>query len=259
MYSDKLVAAIKVADKILREFKDVVVLPFGKEYSIYLKNLNTVNASITVSIDGKDVLGKYALVLEPGKELNLRRSISNDNTTIGNAFKFIEMTDKISEYRGITAEDGLVRIEFQFECEEIKIPKGPIKNQFGDSPYWSQGDWNIDCSYNQKRPNLLRGPGDTHFGQQVFINTIGAVAQSVELGVTVPGSIVEDQIFTPTPYKQLEPEIHAIVFKLSGNMEGVPAKQVVTVKTKPKCITCGKVNPSTAKFCSTCGTSLQVV
>jgi len=41
MYESKLAAAIKVDGKVLREFKDTVHIPFGSEYTVLLKNLNT--------------------------------------------------------------------------------------------------------------------------------------------------------------------------------------------------------------------------
>ena len=47
MYESKLAAAIKVNGKVLREFnKDTVYIPFGSEYSILLKNLNTKRAIV---------------------------------------------------------------------------------------------------------------------------------------------------------------------------------------------------------------------
>jgi hypothetical protein len=48
MYHQKLVASIKANNKILREFKDTVYVPFASEYSILIKNLNTVRAVVNV-------------------------------------------------------------------------------------------------------------------------------------------------------------------------------------------------------------------
>ena len=56
MYNNKLAVAIKSAGKVLREFnKDEVYVPFGNEYSIFVKNMNSVRALVKVSIDGVDV------------------------------------------------------------------------------------------------------------------------------------------------------------------------------------------------------------
>ncbi len=49
-----------------------------------------------------------------------------------------------------------------------------------------------------------------------------------------------------------------IVIRLKG-MTGnhAPIQQPVTVQTKLKCSTCGKVSRSSAKFCDNCGTFLE--
>ena len=114
MYNNKAAVAIKVNGKVLREFKDTVYIPFGSEYSILLKNLNTVRALINVYIDGDNVV-PGGLVLNAGQEVDLERAIRNGNMSEGNRFKFIERTSNIEDHRGIKLEDGLIRIEFQFE------------------------------------------------------------------------------------------------------------------------------------------------
>ena len=115
MYNQKLVASIKANGKVLREFKDTVYIPFGSEYSFLIKNLNTQRAVVNVFIDGENVV-PGGLVIDPGRTVDLERWIKNGNLSEGNKFKFIERTSAIENGpRGIKLEDGLVRIEFQFE------------------------------------------------------------------------------------------------------------------------------------------------
>ena len=115
MYNQKLVASIKTKGKILREFKDTVYIPFASEYSILLKNLTTVRAVVNVFIDGENAV-PGGLVIDPGRSVDLERWIKNGNLSEGNRFKFIERTAKIEEGpRGIKEEDGLIRVEYQFE------------------------------------------------------------------------------------------------------------------------------------------------
>ena len=115
MYSNKLVASLKANGKILREFKDTVYIPFGSEYSFLLKNLHTQRAVVDIFIDGENVV-EGGLVIDAGREVNLERYIKNSNLTEGNRFKFIERTAAIEDGpRGIKLEDGLIRIEFQYE------------------------------------------------------------------------------------------------------------------------------------------------
>ena len=115
MYSNKLVASLKANGKILREFKDTVYIPFGSEYSFLLKNLHTQRALVNIFVDGTNVV-EGGLVLDPNREINLERYVKNGNLTEGNRFKFIERTQAVEDGpRGIKLEDGLIRIEFQYE------------------------------------------------------------------------------------------------------------------------------------------------
>ena len=112
MYKNKFVACITAGGKVLREFDSAVYLPFGSEYEILLQNLSTVRAVAHVYIDGELVTPNGIVVPASGK-LSLERAIKS--LDIGNRFKFIQMTDAIADNRGVTSEDGLVRIEFDFE------------------------------------------------------------------------------------------------------------------------------------------------
>jgi rRNA maturation endonuclease Nob1 len=80
-----------------------------------------------------------------------------------------------------------------------------------------------------------------------------ASAQS-DAGITVPGS-KSTQSFQTTTVGAMETDRHVLVFKLAG---GSAVTKPVTVKHKPKCVTCGKQNRATAKFCTECGTALEI-
>ena len=133
MYNNKLVASLKANGKILREFKDTVYLPFGVEYNILLKNLHNTRAVVNVYIDGDNVV-PGGLVLESKQEIELERAIRNGNLNEGNRFKFIERTGAVEQHRGIKLEDGLIRIEFQYEVPQPIINVG---NNFSrNDVYW---------------------------------------------------------------------------------------------------------------------------
>lgn len=112
MHKKNFVAAIKVDGKVLRESSERVQLPFGSEYSILLKNLDTVRMQAQISIDGQDATGW--LVVDPGASVDVER-FYRQNRDRGNRFKFIERTERIEEHRGVGAEDGLIRVEFRRE------------------------------------------------------------------------------------------------------------------------------------------------
>ncbi len=252
MYHNKLVASLKANGKILREFKDTVYIPFGSEYSFLLKNLNTKRALVNVFIDGEDMT-PGGLVLNAGQEVDLERSIKNGNLTEGNKFKFIERTGNVEKHRGIKLEDGLVRIEYQFELYETKYQpffnSNILRGQTYDSHYGTTtGDWASPM-------------GATYSATNVSLNSmnISAQAQSLnDVGITVPGS-KSTQSFTTTTMGVLESQKHSIVLKLLGEtLDNEPVRKPVTVKHKPKCVTCGKQNKATAKFCTECGTALEI-
>ena len=276
MYNNKLVASIRANGKILREFKDTVYIPFGSEYSILLKNLNTVRALINIYIDGDNIV-PGGLVLNAGQEIDLQRAIRNGNLTEGNKFKFIERTSNIEDHRGVKLEDGLIRVEFQFE----KVFKRQDGWQLNNTLTWTAPQ----PYYGDPTSTVLRSSGVVHDSYQhagvacadysisscinnmqvgATLSASSATMQSFnaapqnETGITVAGSKSE-QKFTTVSNFTCEPEKHNIILKLLGETEDNKAiREPITVKKKPKCVTCGKQNKATAKFCSECGTALEI-
>lgn len=264
MYNSKLVASIKVNGKILREFKDTVYIPFGSEYSILLKNLNTVRALVHVYIDGEDQV-PGGLVLGAGQECDLQRSIKNNNLTEGNCFKFIERTGAVEEHRGIKLEDGLVRIEYEFE-RIYQRQDGPIWISQPSIVYGN--NTSATPSYNSVIRGMSSGAVSNISGTVACSATmdsysaadlqVTASAATVnETGITVPGSKSEQKFVTVSGFTT-DGTKHSIVLKLLGKTENSPVEKPVTVKHKPKCVTCGKQNKATAKFCTECGTALEI-
>ena len=261
MYKDSFVSAIKSNGKVLREFKDSVYLKFGSEYSILLKNLENRRAVAKIFIDGTEVCDG-GFVINPKEEVEIERFVKDLDK--GNRFKFIEKTAGIEAHRGNKIEDGLIRIEFEFENRPI------LYRDFYNNNL--RGGYNPNNSGNFIDPRLIGGS----YSNQTFsdstemytlnsaviknatIGTSSAVARSLnDAGITVPGSISDQKFTTVSCYT--DGIKHTMVFKLLGSADGEPVKEPVTVKAKPKCVTCGKINKATAKFCSECGTALQIV
>ena len=297
MYNQKLVASLKANGKILREFKDTVYIPFGSEYSILLKNLNTVRAVVNVFIDGDNIVPN-GIVLGVGQEVDLERSIKNHNLNEGNRFKFIERTAAVENGpRGIKLEDGLIRIEFQFEKVVPQVTNtwnstwtdqwNKNNLQYPPGVRGGSGDWhgadrmtfgtnNMNVggalrSVDHSKGEFVKGQASQNINQYCADNQIQCSAQSIhdgmatmdwspanDIGVTVPGSKSE-QKFQTTYMGTLETEKHCIVLKLLGETpDNRPVEKPITVKTKPKCVTCGKQNRAHAKFCTECGTALEI-
>lgn len=259
MYSNKLVASLKANGKILREFKDTVYIPFGSEYSFLIKNLNTKRALVTVYIDGENMT-PGGLVLDAGQQVDLERSIKNGNLLEGNRFKFIERTGQIEQHRGVKLEDGLVRIEYQFEMYAINQPwvtnqiynKGILRNTTAD---WISP---VGATYSTTNTSQDRG-WVTASGASMNISAQATMDSFVnDVGITVPGSH-STQKFTTATMGVLETEKHSIVLKLLGETpDNKPVLQPVNVKMKPKCVTCNTLNKANAKFCTECGASLEI-
>ena len=289
MYQSKLVASLKANGKILREFKDTVYIPFGSEYSILIKNLNTARACVNIFLDGENVV-PGGLVINPSQEIDLERWIKNGNLSEGNRFKFIERTSAIENGpRGIKLEDGLVRIEFQYEQPRTVVnisdnffkqyPPG-VRGMTSEFPGVTDkySSW-ISASGSTTQMNVggaLRGVDYSANGAAMQASASAAIDQVApqstelhdgmatmdwcanEVGITVPGS-KSTQSFTHVTMGALEAEKHSMVIKLLGETpDNKPVLQPVTVERKPECVTCGKKNKAHSKFCAECGTALEI-
>lgn len=262
MYSDKLVVALKHNGKILREAKDTVFVPFGSEYSILVKNLNIVKCLVRISIDGKDVGDNGRFVINPGQELDLERSISNGNMNEGNKFKFIERTSSVEEHRGVKLEDGLIKVEFEFE----RVFAQP---QWPGTPQWTNPSLSVcghitkggmvgstmDCSSTTDYSGVSRGIN--HSANYTSTATV-AQANLNDVGITVAGSRSEQKFQTALSFLT-DGDKHVIVLKILGQVGDIIVKEPVTVKTKKICSTCGSSEKYSASFCSKCGTSLDII
>lgn len=285
MFNQKLAAAIKVNGKVLREFKDTVYVKFGSEYSILIKNLETRRVIVNVFIDGDNVV-PGGLVLNAGQEIDLERSIRNGNLSEGNRFKFIERTGRIEQHRGVKLEDGLVRIEYQFEhvydysWKTTTGMRHPWQDDFNTWPKRTSYPWNETplsgvTGDDIKYKGVLRNSGvasstlnavnmatTQSFGDvsSTYADTSRSFTQQSlnDAGITVAGGKSE-QKFSTASWFPTESQRHVMIFRLLGETaDNQPVTESVTVKAKQKCDTCGRNNKATAKFCTECGTALTI-
>ncbi len=272
VHRNNFVVTIKCRGKILREKDGGVYLPFGSEYSILMKNLSERRALVDVEIDGKSVIhGK--LIIDANSSMELERHVKD--LTVGNRFKFIEKTDKISEYRGDRVDDGIVRVTYQFEK---RVPEPVITTTYRyctylhsscPYPYLSScyGCVNYKPYVYPRTPDVYwrtySSTGECATGQSVtcdsiFVNCNSSLSLSEE-GITVPGS-VSKQEFTEGHIGSVEEEKHVITLQLRGIKETAdkPDPEPLTVQTKVICTTCGLRQSSRFNYCSECGTALMV-
>ena len=298
MYQNKLAVAIKHNGKILRETKDLVQLPFGSEFSVLVKNLNSRRVKFTLHIDGTDVLDGTEIIVNANSEVEMKRFIRNGNMTEGNAFKFIERTQAIEDGpRGIKIDDGVVKVEFWFEKEKPEVKttihndiwwndyyrtRHPLGGYYG-GPYYgiTSNASNMDgvrmkgisrgSSLGGASTAVAQGAVNQVFASNASFSNTSFSAEAGggstptmdsapvnDAGITVPGSKVEQSFTTVYGF---DPEVnsHVIILRLAGKVGKIEVAAPVTVKSKQKCTTCGHVNKHSAKFCSDCGTALELL
>lgn len=272
MYRNNLVVAIKHNNKVLRERGSRVTLPFGSEYSLLVKNLNSRKVSVNISIDGEDVLDNKSILIEANLSMELDGFIKGMSAK--NRFRFIKKTKQISEYRGDKADDGLIRVEFAFEKEKSTIiyhhheyhdywspprrpcprePFGPIKYYTG-SPIYGNGFTNdgtsdiaYSCSGDIKAFNSNGGKVGSKVRSMLVDN---------EDGITVKGEEI-DQGFVHGYIGELENSQVMVIHLCGEKPNGTTVSKPITVKTRLRCKTCGVLSRSSAKFCRNCGTFLE--
>lgn len=262
VYSNKVVAAIKSKGKVLRENKDEVTLPFGSEYSVFIKNLHSVRIKFRVEADGNDITGGNWIIVPAHSSVELERSIKNGNFNAGNKLKFIERTAAIEEHRGVGAEDGLIRVEYFVEKILPSLNtwyNGPISFP-QNSNTWNDG--HIYRSFNNTGTRSGVGAASVASSESVVMAAMCAVtpqnmqsAPQNDVGITVDGGF-SNQKFVSGDWFYTEPTSEVIVLKLRGVVAGKEVKQPITVEYRPECSSCGKTNRATAKFCDRCGTGL---
>ena len=298
----KVVACIKCDGKVLREDGSTVTLPFGSEYSVLIKNLNSVRIKCKVSVDGTEATDGVWLVVGPNQSFELERFIRSGNLEKGNRFKFIERTGDIEQHRGIKADDGLIRIEYQVEKREVVDEVIHRRHIFDDYDFpprpwrparpWTMGSASLgdftksSASATKGKAMRTRGLGGPSASAGPKITVAGGnpdilrsatmdwMETSAEMdsdqiigdsavpmsdkGITVPGS-ESNQQFKWADSFETTGQSEVLILQLRGQIGGKKAVQAVTVKSKPKCTSCGRTNKATSKFCGKCGTALEII
>ena len=270
MFANDLVVSIVVDGKFLREEKGIIKLPYRTEYSIYLKNLRNEKCLIAnLKIDGQDILNGNQLIINGKDSLELERFLNNDLNQ-GCRLKWIEKTEKISNYRGDKPEDGLISVEFQFEKKVIyndviynnHYIHGYYPDIYNPIITWGTTAKGIDysnceitCGDNLDCNNL------TFSTQGINDNIVKSCSLDLfnfnENGITTKGSI-SNQKFVYGNIGELESNKYIITLQLKGkNKDNISVDKVITTKEKIECNICGTKNISKNNFCSECGTYLK--
>ncbi len=260
MYCEKMVLAVKVGGRVLREVAGEVYLPFGSEYSVMLKNMSGKRAVVHVEIDGKSATDG-GVILDVGKSVDLERFIGG-NLHGGRRFRFIEKTDAISENRGDRVDDGFIRVTYQFEKPlPVTVPVHYEHYHWYRPYYWNPTPYWFGPSvlYTQNIGSVVGSSGNCLRSASVSCSASVGEPKSASVnnaGITVEGSHSGQQ-FTTGNVGALEGEVHSMVLRLLGKDDGRPVAAPVTVKTKKKCSSCGKEWEYAIEYCGGCGTFLR--
>lgn len=284
VFKQNFIAVVKFDGRILRERKHTsdsepcVVLPFGSEYTLLMKNQESRDCVVRITIDGEDVLDGSELIIRANNEMELEGFLDNSKNKATHRFKFIQKTEKIIEHRGDKIDDGIIRIEYQFVKEPPKINTIITKTEHHHHhhdhypycrPYWV---YTPTISHGANTGNVTRGLGNSSCeSNHVFCCSTSQIGESqnanlnVDMGhldinqdegITVKGSKA-NQSFRNSYVGPLENTIHSMVIRLVGmTSSGTKVEKPIEVKTKLECDTCGTKNKSSSKFCSECGTAL---
>lgn len=247
MYKNGFVVFISQNSNVLREREGSVSLPFGSEYEIGLKNTASKRAVVSVFVDGEDVLDGKKIVLNANSDMNLLGFM--DGMVAKNRFRFIEKTEKIENHRGNKPEDGLIRVQVQFEKPLKFTPVWTIHNDW-DYPktYWN-GNYTINSTYSG-------GRGTSSSLRNIPMAAVSDFSCMNEDGITVKGEEIK-QDFYSTYVGELESEVYTLVLKLSGYCNNEKVSKPFTVKDKLICEICGTENSYRARFCNECGAFIK--
>ena len=291
VYLEKFVASIVSQKGIISEENvhsgdSTVFLPFGTDYGLKFKNLNTRLACVSITIDGKDVLDGSSLVVHPNSTVNLDGFMENGK--VKTRFRFIQKTEQIKKHRGDKIDDGIIRIEWRYEQELLTftLPYYPYvrekdpyihkgypykKNPFDITEPWTHDNvpWWVTTPIGTyySGSNTVTGSNINNdknvkscFNHNTVLRSSNCKTDKntqVASGITVKGGDA-NQNFVTASVNQLESEKHVIIINLKGLLKNnQPVKQILSTKTKTQCSSCGKYHKSMVKFCSNCGTRLE--
>lgn len=284
VYNQNLVAVVKSGGKITRECREkgsnTVYIPFGSEYSILIKNLNTVKALVNIEVDGREVI--KGLIVNPNSNVEVERFFGNDMNK-GYKLKFIEKTHEIKDFRGDKIDDGIIRIAYQFENPKVTYWYGStdIRNVLKSNVHGGgilRDDNNFENKYFGGLLNIgpkfydggfgpigsdnIGGSATTFSNNTAHNNSFVDMNQMLNCSVQEPEGITvegndSNQSFTYGYIGILESTHHCINIVLKGHYnDKKEVKEPVTVKKKIQCNYCGRKYKSNNRFCPNCGARL---
>jgi hypothetical protein len=246
-FKNNFIVDIVCDGKTMRVKNGEIKLPFGSEYSVFMKNIDSRKAVASLYVDGKDVLDGNLRVVMPGSSITVNGFMKGSEST--NKFKFTKKTKRISKYRGDFPDDGIIRVEYWFEKHRPEIIEKP---------------WYTNGNLKSKSTDVYGindySTSNTYFGNYDTTVYSSSLCSSnfTEDGITVNGSKL-DESFVYADVGTLEDTSSVIAIRLVGYDIKRKKKVLKPVynKTKLVCQVCGTKSKSSVNYCRHCGNNLN--
>jgi hypothetical protein len=252
MYSNGFAFAIKNNNKPLAEFniagENLVYLPFGSEFEIFLKNTLDCRASVEMLVNGINIWGDENLLLNRKSQETIKSFQPS-----GKALLF-EREGCEGNYSVGDPENGKIEVRIRKELPYFTTSWSSSSN----SGKWNSfgpiyGGWNSSTI----KPREIRYTSSVsspdvcnHVSSTTYNNNL-----SLESGVVVEGTQTGERTISSS-IGSLEAQETIFRIRLIGQLE---EKQIVDPVTTRDvrfiyCTNCGNRNKQIDNFCSKCGT-----
>jgi len=225
MYRDSYIVALMVGGKIQKESDDgSVIITFGSEYVIRLKNKLRKRAVADVWLDGR--IAAKGIVIDANGTVDLERFVTDGNMSEGKRFKLARLSDPKVEQPN-DSENGIIEVNFYPEKDEPVVEKTVIHEYKHDCHNWGH-NWIghcHQCCNNQWcgicHPNIVwcktyTGTTTTDWGKATSgggITITGGLSSGGTVGqaITSNNSLNVNQVYTSSA--------ESIQASVSGNLD----------------------------------------
>ena len=272
MYRDSYAMAVIVNGKVLKEMDNTVVMPFGTEYTVRLKNKQRKQSVADVFIDGR--LAAKGIVVSANGTVDLERFVVDGNLASGPCFKLVPTKDGRVEQPD-EMENGILEVKFYPEKD---LPTVKVVEHLNYHNYYQhrchghckQCCWDFHCQLCRPNVKWCSNSGNAFSDNQYQVGTsmdwsmvsmntasqslssraiegaqfTNALSTDSEVGATVEGSLSKQAFHTVHVDVDVD---HPVTLQLK--LRGV-AKLLETCS-------CG-FKRRDENFCPKCGTELAI-
>lgn len=271
VYKEEHAIAIIQDGKIVPEKDGVVVLPYGSEYKIRLKNKSRIRSIADIYIDGS--IACKGIIVDEDRTVDLERYIKpGDNMFAGNKFQLARLS-----HPGVADanDDQNGMVEVRFYKERAKPKKVEVEEHHHHHHHdhghpwtpWQPYPWKVDVTWSTSHSDSKQylcqtsmsdsAPSDYMCCDRSPVHTKG-ILRSTESKISArsadgPAATVQGgmstQRFTSESIDIDETKFTALSIQLRG---------VTKVTRHDKCPGCSRKRKGAERFCPKCGTALII-